>query len=86
MLSHLQLRHLLESAFLPSKCKCEIDAKGIMTVHFVNPRTGKVDLVVGDIVANKLSSSRSIATLIGQLKDEQRRIPQELQERRRHRR
>jgi len=86
MLSHLQLRHLLESAFLPTKCRCEIDAKGIMTVHFVNPRNGKTDLSVGEIPANKLSSSRAIATLIGQLKQEQQRIPQELQERRRHRR
>lgn len=86
MLSHLQLRHLLESAFLPTKCRCEIDAKGVMTVHFVNPRNGKVELTVGEIAANKLSSSRAIATLIGELKKEQQRIPQEVQDRRRHRR
>lgn len=86
MLSHLQLRHLLESAFLPSKCRCEIDSKGIMTVHFVNPRNGKIDLTVGDIAANKLASGRAIANLIGDLKEQHRRIPQEVQERRRHRR
>lgn len=86
MLSHLQLRHLLESAFLPTKCKCEIDAKGNLTVRFVNPRNGKVDLTVGEIAASKLSSSRAIATLIGELKEEHKRIPQEVQERRRHRR
>lgn len=86
MLSHLQLRHLLESAFLPTKCKCEIDAKGLLTVHFVNARTGKIDLSVESIVVSKLSSSRAIATLISELKEQQQRIPQELRDRRMHRR
>lgn len=86
MLSHLQLRHLLESAFLPTKCKCEIDSKGSMTVHFINPRTSRVDLSVDGIVVSKLSSSRAIASLIGELKAEHSRIAQQVQERRRHRR
>lgn len=86
MLSHLQLRHLLESAFLPTKCRCEIDAKGSMTVHFINPRTDRIDLSVNGIAAHKLSSSRAIATLISELKEERSRIPLQLQDRRRHRR
>lgn len=86
MLSHLQLRHILESAFLPAKCTCEIDTKGIMTVQFINPRTHKVDLRVAGINTSKLSSSRAIAALISDLKHQHGHAAVALPDRRLHRR
>lgn len=84
MLSYLELGHILENAFLPTICKCEVDSTEILTLHFINARTHEVILSVGNIHAAELSSSRTIAAFVGELKGRIAQVPQSKPERRRH--
>lgn len=76
MLSHLELRHTVESAFLPTKCECEIAPDGTFSVKLINPDSGEVDLFVTGMAASELASSRSIANLVISLKEEASLIKQ----------
>jgi len=86
MLSTLELRHALETAFLPTKCVCIIEPNDTLTIQLLNPRTGTVDLAVKGILMSRLSSSRSLAALVGEIKEELRTRPSAANDRRRHRR
>lgn len=86
MLSHLELRHVFESAFLPTVCKCTIGSGRTMTLELINPRTKKVELTRSAIPIGDLTSSRAIALLVADLKEELRLWPMAHQDRRKHRR
>ncbi|MBA1243380.1 DUF1652 domain-containing protein [Pseudomonas japonica] len=85
MLSTLELRHILENAFLPTVCKCEIDS-GIMTLKLINARTNEVIFEEREIKTSDLSSTLDITTLVAELKAKLATIPVVNPERRRHRR
>lgn len=84
MLSRLELRYILENAFLPTICKCEVDATETLTLNFINARTHEVILSVANIHAAELSSSRAIAAFVGELKEKVAQVPLSKPERRRH--
>jgi hypothetical protein len=86
MLSHLELRHVFESAFLPTECKCTIGSGRTMTIQLINPRTKKAELTRSAIPIGSLTSSRAIADLVTELKEELRLWPMAHQDRRKHRR
>jgi hypothetical protein len=72
MLSHVELRHVIETAFLPSKCHCEIAPDGIMSIELTHPDSGEVELSVTGISVYSLATSRALAALVGELKEEAR--------------
>lgn len=66
-MSPLELRHIIESGFLPLQCRCSINARGELTIALVDPATAQ-NLVTGGIPVSQLNSSRAIANLIAELK------------------
>lgn len=68
-ISLLELRHVIESGFLPLKCRCTADANGDLTIELVDELTG-TNFVTGGISVAGLQTSRDIANLVGQLKTE----------------
>lgn len=73
MLSHLELRHVMEVAFRPAICKCTITPDGLMAIELRNPETNVQELNLTGISTAKLSGGRAIAALVGEIKDEARR-------------
>jgi hypothetical protein len=57
MISHLELRHLIETAFLPTKCLCSICIDNSMTVQLLDADTGKEELTVIGVDGQNLSVS-----------------------------
>jgi len=45
-LSLLELRHIIESSFLPLKCRCTVDGKGDLTIELMDESAG-TNLVTG---------------------------------------
>lgn len=86
MLSPLELRHIMENAFLPTVCKCEIDTTGMMNLKLINARTNEAILEERNIRTADLSSAREIATFVAELKNKMSTIAVVNPERRRHRR
>lgn len=72
MISHLELRHIIEIAFLPTKCVCSICADNRMTVQLLDADTEKEELTVIGVDSTKLVSSHAIVTLVAELKEEAR--------------
>ena len=69
-LSDLELRSIIESAFLPLRCNCTVSAAETMTVEVVDPATERVELYVSGIVLDRLDTSRAICDLITHLRSE----------------
>lgn len=69
-LSDLELRSIIESAFLPLRCNCTVSALKTMTVEVVDPATEHVELFVSGIALDRLDTSRSICDLITHLRSE----------------
>lgn len=81
MLSHLELRQVIESAFLPVLCVCSIRADNSMIVQLIDPltRLEKLTIIGGD--STTLTSSRAISVFVNEVKDEARmglRSPEKL--------
>jgi hypothetical protein len=70
MLSHLELRQIVESGFLPLKSVCSINPDGLMTVELFHPMKGHAAVITQGIPVEGLETSRAIATLVAQLKTE----------------
>ena len=68
-ISLLELRHIIESAFLPLECRCTSNAANKLTVQIFDRTTGS-NLVVSGIDVASLNTSRAIAELMGQLRSE----------------
>ena len=69
-LSTLELRSIVEGAFLPLRCTCTIAPDYSMTVQIADPATSRVDLLVTGISLERLKSSRDISNLVAELRDE----------------
>jgi hypothetical protein len=70
MISTLELRHLIESAFLPLSCNCRINPDGFLSVQIFDPESGRVDLFVTGISIAGLLSSHAICNLVSELRVE----------------
>ncbi|HEY0287131.1 MAG TPA: DUF1652 domain-containing protein [Pseudomonas sp.] len=67
-LSDLELRSIIESAFLPLRCNCTVSTGKSMTVEVIDPQTEQVKLFVTGIALDKLDTSRALCDLIIQLR------------------
>lgn len=64
MMSILEQRQIIESAFLPLQCRCSIEANDTVAIQIRSPEDGQVLLDVTGIERSELSSSRSISQLV----------------------
>ncbi|KJK05392.1 MULTISPECIES: DUF1652 domain-containing protein [Pseudomonas] len=70
MLSTLELRNIIESSFLPTRCQCTLAADRSLTVKVFDRSCQRVDLLVTGISAEQLTSSRAISNLIVGLRND----------------
>ncbi|CAI8727413.1 DUF1652 domain-containing protein [Pseudomonas sp. IT-P100] len=70
MISTLELRHIIECGFLPLSCTCTVNPDGSLMIKVFDPSSGQVELLVTAVTTEKLTSSRAIAELIGELRSE----------------
>lgn len=70
MISNLELRQIIESGFLPLKCVCAIDPDGRITVSLYQSQKGHAAFVAEGLTTEQLTSSRAIAALVGELKEQ----------------
>ncbi|WP_328284782.1 DUF1652 domain-containing protein [Pseudomonas huanghezhanensis] len=70
MISSLELRHIIESSFLPLKCICTVNGVGTMTIQLINPSTNRVDLTAPGIPIATLVTMRSVSDLVAQVREE----------------
>ncbi|KAA8718479.1 DUF1652 domain-containing protein [Pseudomonas cannabina] len=68
-LSTLELRSIVEGAFLPLQCTCTIAQDQSMTVQVKDPSSGRVELLETGISLNRLKNSRDISALVAKLRD-----------------
>jgi hypothetical protein len=66
-LSNLELRSIIERAFLPMRCSCTVMSDS-MTVELIDPLTERVELLVSGIALDRLDTSRALCELIGELR------------------
>lgn len=72
MISVLEVRHILETAFLPTRCTCKVSDGNILFLQLTNPAAHQVELTVTGITAGNLNSSRAIANLVFEFREEAR--------------
>lgn len=70
MLSILEIRHIIESAFLPLSCKCEVEPQGSLHVQIYDPVSSQVELLVTGISISCLTGSQAITKLIDEIREE----------------
>ncbi|WP_408600489.1 DUF1652 domain-containing protein [Pseudomonas sp. PLMAX] len=70
MISNLELRHIIECGFLPLACTCTVNPDGSLMIKVFDAETGRVEMLVTAVSTADLTSSRSIANLIGELRGE----------------
>ncbi|MGE6388660.1 DUF1652 domain-containing protein [Pseudomonas sp. NPDC078416] len=68
-LSNLELRSIIERAFLPLRCNCTV-WEDLMTVEVIDPATEHVELFVSDIALDFLDNSHALCVLIRDLQAE----------------
>jgi hypothetical protein len=78
MISILELRHIIECGFLPLSCICTSNPDGSLMIKVFEPSSGHVKLLVTGVRTEKLTSSRAIAELIGELRVEMLALKAEL--------
>jgi hypothetical protein len=66
-LSNLELRSIIESAFLPMRCNCMV-IDDTMTVEVIDPHTERVELLASGIALDRLDTSRALCELISELR------------------
>lgn len=67
-LSPLEIRGIVERAFLPLSCTCEQGADDRFTIRIEDLHSGRVCLVEEDVSADRFASSREISDLIAELR------------------
>ncbi|MDY7560973.1 DUF1652 domain-containing protein [Pseudomonas sp. 10B1] len=67
-LSTLELRGIIERAFLPLRCICTVAPDYSMTVQISDADSERVDLCVTGISLNRLNTSRDISDLVAELR------------------
>lgn len=68
MLSTLELRHIVEQSFLPTRCECTVDPEEGLTVRIYQGTSNRENLIVTGISVTQLNSGRAIAGLIAELR------------------
>lgn len=68
MLSTLELRHIIEAAFLPLCCECRVDPSGSLQAQIFEPISGRVELLVTGISTARLNGNREISRLIAEIR------------------
>ena len=74
MISTLELRHLVEQSFLPTRCECTVDPPEALTVRFFQSSSNQEILTVTAISIARLNSGHAIATLIEELRNDLDRV------------
>ncbi|WP_150732945.1 DUF1652 domain-containing protein [Pseudomonas fluorescens] len=70
MLSTLEIRHLIEQSFLPTRCECTIDSGTALTVRFFHDTSNQEILVVTGISLAQLCNGLAIAGLVEGLRQD----------------
>ena len=70
MMSILEQRQIIESAFLPLNCRCLVEADDTLTVQIRAVDGERMLLGVKGIQRSELSSSRSISQLVLRLRQQ----------------
>ncbi|MEE4668238.1 DUF1652 domain-containing protein [Pseudomonas alliivorans] len=70
MISNLDLKHIVESAFLPMKCVCTISPHHSMTLQISDEEAKDEEFTVIGIDTAPLTSMRTVVELIHELKAE----------------
>lgn len=70
MLSVLELRNIIESAFLPISCRCRVESPGYIQVQFFDSVTGRQQLLVTGISLAELSGNQAITKVIKEIRGE----------------
>lgn len=65
-LSNLELRSIIEGAFLPLRCNCTV-LEDVMTVEVIDPVTEHVELFASNIALDSLDNSHALCVLIRDL-------------------
>ncbi|WP_206758018.1 DUF1652 domain-containing protein [Pseudomonas lutea] len=69
VISPLELRHIVETAFFPLHCRCSSNARREITIEVFDPVYGSV-VVMGGVPAETLGNSRAISDFIAQIRSE----------------
>ncbi|WP_116830154.1 DUF1652 domain-containing protein [Pseudomonas syringae] len=72
MTPSMDLRPIIEAAFLPIKCVCVIAPGGSMTIRIFNQATEAEEFTVAGIDTKALVSIRDIVALVLEVKSEMR--------------
>lgn len=67
-LSTLELRSIIEGAFLPLRCTCSVSPDSSMTVQISDPDSDRVELFVTGISLDRLNTTREISELVAELR------------------
>lgn len=67
-LSSLELRNIIECAFLPLHCTCSFAHDHSLTVQISDLESGRVHLYKHGIASERLASSRAISQLIAEMR------------------
>lgn len=80
-LSGLELRRILESAFLPDKGVCEFSDERHITVKVYDELTSDIKIISRGVPVDQLVNSRAISQLIARIRCElqAREVPAKLQ-------
>lgn len=70
MLSDFEIKHMLETAFLPERCVCSVIPYGSISIQIFEHGSGEPLLTVAGISRVEVASSRSIVNLVGQVREE----------------
>ncbi|AIS17912.1 hypothetical protein LT40_11170 [Pseudomonas rhizosphaerae] len=80
-LSALELRSIVEQAFLPQKCVCTLTSDQSLCVKLLNLQTDEVELFKADIPLDRVTSARERARLVLELRGQQPTAARETQAR-----
>ncbi|RMM75916.1 Prophage PssSM-02, Orf25 [Pseudomonas coronafaciens pv. striafaciens] len=72
MTSNMDLRPIIEAAFLPMKCVCVFVSVGLMTIRISNPATETEEFTVTGIDTTALVTIRDIVALVLEVRSEMR--------------
>lgn len=70
MMSALEFRQIVESAFLPHRCVCSVGPDDSVTIQIRDPSTDDVLINIAGIKRSDLSSSRAISKLVLQVRQD----------------
>lgn len=70
MMSVLELRRIVESAFSPLKCLCSVGPDNSVTIQIREPSSDDVLMTIAGLKRFELNSSRAISQLVLQVRQD----------------